>query len=197
MKTMKFGILMILGALFVGTGNVKAQDEQKKFSEERMRLRAELMALDMADKYDLNENQVKQLTEANLNLLKQQGNTPRPHFDGRQGFRHRDHNARRGGCCCGNSCKEGCCGNSCKGGQGEFAPPAGDNGHAPLSKEELDKRKEEQEKAREEFKAVIEAYNTALQSILTEEQYEAYKKRQMPPRADNRKPADAKQAQPK
>ena len=64
MKTMKLTTLCLLAALLMGAGSVMAQDERRDYSEQRLKLRAEMMALDMAERYNLDEKQVEELTEA-------------------------------------------------------------------------------------------------------------------------------------
>ena len=60
MKTMKLTTLCLLAALLVGAGSVMAQDERRDYSEQRLKLRAEMMALDMAERYNLDEKQVEE-----------------------------------------------------------------------------------------------------------------------------------------
>ena len=55
---MKLTTLCLLAALLVGAGSVMAQDERRDYSEQRLKLRAEMMALDMAERYNLDEKQV-------------------------------------------------------------------------------------------------------------------------------------------
>lgn len=65
---------MSLGNLFIGLENAMAQDNRSNYSEQRLKLQAEMMALDMAERYGLDEKQVKKLTEANLIWLQERGN---------------------------------------------------------------------------------------------------------------------------
>ena len=61
---MKLTVVSLLLAFFAGVGSVVAQDERRDYSEERMKLRAEWMALDMAERYGLDEKQVKEFGRA-------------------------------------------------------------------------------------------------------------------------------------
>ena len=154
MKTMNLTFVCLLVSLLMGAGSVKAQDSGRDYSEERLRVRAEWMALNMAERYGLDENQVKELTEANVTWLKQRGETePFRRFDGRRDYRrhHRQgHRAYRHGV---------------------------DGRRAPLSKEEIEKFEAERKKAVEERRAARDAYEQSLQKIMTEEQYKAYTER--------------------
>lgn len=187
MKTMKLTIVGLLMALFAGTGSVMAQDERRDYSQERMKLRAEMMALDMAERYGLDEKQVKELTEANLEWLQKGGDRPglrpgpRPDADRRWAGRrhHPRRNFHRGGCCGGpRHHADYCCEAYCA--DGRHAPDCpyfGDDRRQPLTKEEAEKRDAARKKAFEERRAAREAYDKSLQKIMTEEQYKAYRER--------------------
>lgn len=104
---MKLTVVCLLTALFMGVGNAMAQDNRRDYSEQRLKLRAEMMALDMAERYNLDEKQVKELTEANLEWLQKRGDKPglRPGLhpgdrDRRWADRRRHHRRdwHRGGC---------------------------------------------------------------------------------------------------
>lgn len=182
MKTMNLTFVCLLVSLLMGAGSVKAQDSGRDYSEERLRVRAEWMALNMAERYGLDENQVKELTEANVTWLKQRGETePFQRFDGRRDYRrhHRQgHRAyRHGGCCGAPRHADYCCEAYCA--DGHHAPdcPYVDGRRAPLSKEEIEKFEAERKKAVEERRAARDAYEQSLQKIMTEEQYKAYTER--------------------
>ena len=186
MKTMKLTIVCLLAALFMGSGSVMAQDGRRDYSEQRMKLRAEMMALDMAERYNLDEKQVQELTEANLEWLQKRGDAPglrpgpRPNADRR--WADRRHHPRRGwhrgGCCDAPRHADYCCEAYCT--DGHHAPdcPYYDEARRPApTKEELDQRAAERKKIVEERRAAREAYEKRLQKIMTEEQYKAYQER--------------------
>ena len=186
MKTMKLTIVCLLAALFMGAGSVMAQEERRDYSEQRLKLRAEMMALDMAERYNLDEKQVKELTKANLEWLQKQGNAPglrpgpRPNADRR--WADRRHHPRRGwhrGGCCGTPRRaDYCCEAYCTDGRNALDCPYYDEARRPApTKEELDQRAAERRKTVEERRAAREAYEKRLQKIMTEEQYKAYQER--------------------
>ena len=180
---MKLTVVCLLAAIFAAVGSVSAQEKGRDYSEEKLKLRAEMMALDMAEKYDLDEKQVEKLAEANLEWLRSRGDVPafrrpglRPDGDRRWAGRH--HHRRpahyRDGCC-GAPCRpaDPCCGvdgrpaPDCPFVEGERRPP--------LSEEELAKRKVERQEAFEKHRAAWESYDKSLQKIMTDEQYKAYR----------------------
>lgn len=181
MKTMKLTTLCLLAALLVGAGSVMAQDERRDYSEQRLKLRAEMMALNMAERYNLDEKQVKELTEANLVWLQNRGDRPdlRPadrdrRWDGRRPHHRRDW--RRGGCCGAPRHAGYCC--EAYGADGRHAPDCpyyADADRPAPTKEELEKREAERKQAVEERRAARQAYEESLQKIMTEEQYKAYR----------------------
>lgn len=176
---MNLTIVCFLAALLVGVGNLKAQDERRDYADERLRLRAEWMALDMAERYGLDQKQVKELTEANLTWLQQRGETGtfrpegRRRGDVRRHYRH--HQGHRHGGCCDSPRYDDYC---CEGGYHSHSCAYDDrNGQAPLTKEELEKRRSDRKQAWEERKAARDAYEQSLQKIMTEDQYKAYQER--------------------
>ena len=181
MKTMKLTTLCLLAALLVGAGSVMAQDERRDYSEQRLKLRAEMMALDMAERYNLDAKQVEELTEANLVWLQNRGDRPdlRPadrdrRWDGRRPHHRRDWH--RGGCCGGPRHADYCCEAYCA--DGRHAPDCpyfADADRPASTKEELEKREAERKQAVEERRAARQAYEESLQKIMTEEQYKAYR----------------------
>ena len=179
---MKLTVVSLLLAFFAGVGSVVAQDERRDYSEERMKLRAEWMALDMAERYGLDEKQVKELTEANLEWLQKQGDVPvwrrdarAPRWDGR---RHHRRDVRRGGCCGAPRPADYCCGDYCAVGRHVAdCPYYGEERRPQLSKEEREKRQAERQKKMEEWRDARDAYEKSLQKIMTEEQYKAYSER--------------------
>lgn len=181
MKTMKLTTLCLLAALFVGAGSVMAQDERRDYSEQRLKLRAEMMALDMAERYNLDEKQVEELTEANLVWLRSKGDRPglRPGAPDRRWAGHRPSHRRgwhRGGCCGAPRHAGYCC--EAYGADGRHAPdcPYYADADRPVpTKEELEKREAERKQAVEERRAARQAYEESLQKIMTEEQYKAYR----------------------
>ena len=187
MKTMKLTVVCLLTALFMGVGNAMAQDNRRDYSEQRLKLRAEMMALDMAERYNLDEKQVKELAEANLEWLQKRGDKPglRPGLhpgdrDRRWADRRRHHRRdwHRGGCCGAPRHADYCCEAYCM--DGHHAPdcPCYDEARRPaLTKEELEQRAAERKQAFEERRAAREAYEKSLQKIMTEEQFKAYQER--------------------
>ena len=186
MKTMKLTIVCLLAALFMGAGSVMAQEERRDYSEQRMKLRAEMMALDMAERYNLDEKQVEELTKANLEWLQKRGDAPglrpgpRPNADRR--WADRRHHPRRGwhrgGCCGAPRCADNCCEAYCT--DGHHAPdcPYYDEARRPApTKEEMEKFAAKRKQAFEERRAAREAYEESLKKIMTEEQYKAYQER--------------------
>lgn len=175
---MKLIFVCMLAFLWGSVENLQAQDERKHYSEERLRLRAEWMALDMAERYNLDEKQVKELTEVNLTWMKQWGDMPRmPRYDGRRNNRPRHHVHHRGGCCESPRRTGCCCEACCEDGRHAVERPCYADARQPLSKEELEKREAERKKAFEERRAARDAYEQSLQKIMTEEQYKAYSER--------------------
>lgn len=171
-----------LVSLLMGVGSVKAQDKRQDYAEQRLRLRAEWMALDMAERYGLDEKQVKELTEANVTWMKQRGEQPRFRPEGPRNMRphaprHHRHDCRQRTCCEGPR-PAACVCDSCTSGRHQmtdcpYAPhPA--KRQAPLSEEEKMKRETERKQAVEKRRAAREAYEQTLQKIMTEEQYKAY-----------------------
>lgn len=181
MKTMKFAVVLLLAAMLAGGENLSAQDKQRDYSEARLKLRAEMMALNMAERYGLDEKQMEALTEANLEWLQKRGDAPearpvgyRHHY--RADRRHYRHVGHRGGCCGNPRPAAYCCDDGCVEGHHAADCPRYAAGQAPaLSKEEIEKRRTEREKAFEERRAARAAYEESLQKIMTEEQYKAYK----------------------
>ena len=191
---MKFAATLLLAALLVGTGSLSAQDKRRDYSEEKLKLRAEMMALDMAEKYGLDEKQVEKLTKANMEWL-QKGGMPafRPGQQRDANRRWADRNRRRyhrhqHGCCGAPHHRGGHCnGAYCEDGHHVAGCPyANDGQRQPLSKEELEKHREEwkasAEKRREEWQKAMEkhrearkAYEESLRKIMTDEQYETYR----------------------
>ena len=174
---MKLTIVCLLAALFTGAGSVMAQDGRRDYSEQRLKLRAEMMALDMAERYGLDEKQVEELTKANVELLQKQGDEPglrpgpRPDADRRWADRRQHHprrNFHRGGCC----------------GEPRHADcPYIDNDRRPApTKEEMEKFAAERKQAFEKRRAAREVYEESLKKIMTEEQYKAYQDRRPGPR---------------
>lgn len=171
---MKLTVWLTLAVLLAGMGNLQAQDKRADYSDERLRLRAEWMALDMAERYDLDEKQVKELTEANLTWLKQRGDMPRmSRYDGRRDYRPRRRSHHRGGCCGSSRRADYCCDAWCEDGRHAVDCPYYDDAHRPFSQEELEERK----KAFEERKEARATYEQSLRKILTEDQYKAYQER--------------------
>lgn len=183
MKTVKFAVVLLLAALFAGVGSMSAQEKRRDYSEARLKLRAEMMALNMAERYGLDEKQVEALTEANLEWLQKRGDAP----EMRRPVGHRHHRAdrhhprrayRRGGCCGDPRPADYCCEAYCADGHHMADCPYydADKGTAP-TKEELEKRAAERKQAFEERRAARAAYEESLQKIMTEEQYKEYQNR--------------------
>lgn len=189
---MKLTIVCLLAALFTGAGNVMAQDGRRDYSEQRLKLRAEMMALDMAERYGLDEKQVEELTKANVEWLQKQGDEPglrpgpRPGDRDRRWADRRHHPRRdwhRGGCCGGPRNADYCCEAHCT--DGHHAPdcPYYDDDRRPApTKEEMEKFAAERKQAFEKRRAAREAYEESLKKIMTEEQYKVYQDRRPGPR---------------
>lgn len=186
MKTMKLTILCLLTALFMGAESVMAQEERRDYSEQRLKLRAEMMALDMAERYNLDEKQVKELTKANLEWLQKRddapGLRPGPRQDADRRWADRRHYPRRGwhrgGCCGAPRCADYCCEAYCTDGRHALDCPYYDEARRPApTKEEMEKFAAERKQAFEERRAAREAYEESLKKIMTEEQYKAYQER--------------------
>ena len=184
MKTMRLTIVCLLAVLFAGVGNAMAQDERRDYSEQRLKLRAEMMALGMVERYNLDEKQVKKLTEANLEWLRKRGDNsglrpgPRPGDRDRRwaGRPHHRRDWHRGGCCGGSRHAHYCCEAYVV--DRYHAPdcPYYDDTRRPApTKEELEERAAERKKAFEERNAARNAYEENLKKIMTEEQYKAYR----------------------
>lgn len=178
---MKSTLVCLLAVLFAGVGHLSAQEKRQDYSEARLKLRAEMMALNMAERYGLDEKQMEALTEANLEWLQKRGDAAELRPDGprrsyRADRRHHRHGWRHGGCC-GNSRPADChychaCGDEPHAFDCPYDSP--DKTAAP-SEEELEKRVAERKKAFEERRAARAAYEESLQKIMTEEQYKAYR----------------------
>ena len=181
MKKMKLTTMCLLAALFAAVGSVSAQEKSRDYSEQKLKVRAEMMALNVAEKYGLDEKQVEQLTEANVEWLRQQGDAPAWHRPGEGARRWADRRhhrpARRGGCC-GEPRRhyDDCCGAYCEDGHRAPDCPYQADGRCPqLSPEEREKLQAERKQAVEKWRVAREAYDKKLQEIMTDEQYKAYK----------------------
>ena len=180
---MNLTFVCFLVALLIGGGSLQAQDERRDYSEQKMKLRAEMMALNMAEKYGLDERQIEKLTEANLLWLQQQGDElkgprdPRAWTD-RRWAAHRPHpRHHRGGCCAAPCQPRPVCDSCCEDGHHAPGCPYVDGKRAPLSNEEVEKLRAERKQAFEKRKTARDAYEQSLKEIMTDEQYQAYRTR--------------------
>lgn len=188
---MKLTIVCALALLWMGAGSVAAQTERRDYSQERMKLRAAWMALDMAERYGLDEKQVEQLTAANLEWLSQMGTAQshrewgRPRgADRRWQGRRPHHPAGRGHGCCeaaGPRMGQAPCAPCPEGPRVGDCPCVKGEPCTPVSEEERTKLREEHQKAREQRQAARQAYDEKVRKILTDEQYKAYQDKRRRP----------------
>lgn len=160
----RIGYLMI--TLLLMSSMAMAQGARRTGDKQQMdpKARAERMTEHMIKEYALNEVQAKQLLETNLAMLDKM---KRPEGK-KQGV---EKGKKEASCQASDSC-------TCKKG----AKKEGKKTNKKESKKEMtqapEMSKEEREKMFQEVKASREAYHTQLKSIMTEEQYAAYTKKQ-------------------
>ncbi|MCD8079026.1 MAG: DUF4890 domain-containing protein [Bacteroides sp.] len=166
--------------LFVMVGLTMAQGPRGGQRGMDTKERAEKMTERMVKEYGLDDSQKQQLLEVNLALAEKMGNRPAPG--------PRMHPGKKGKACqCGCDCKEN--GKEAKGekvaeGEKEKKVTRADRSERKDRPDRRDRAerpqisKEDMEKHRQEMKEVREDYNSRLQQILTQEQYQAYSKKQ-------------------
>lgn len=150
----KLTVTCLLAVFLIGLENAMAQDNRSNYSEQRLKLQAEMMALDMAERYGLDEKQVKKLTEANLIWLQERGNGSWLYDSPCYDYRHRrrtDYRHRRRGCCGNLRYEDYCCEAYCT------------DGHHAYDCHYYDARN---------------AYDEILRKIMTKEQYNAFQEQQ-------------------
>lgn len=159
---MKKIVLMLMAAFFMG-GMVMAQHVRRGEKMPDPKVRAERMTERMAKEYSLDDNQKKQLLEANLAFVEKMGDRPM----------HRRPDMRKGK----NVCDSCTCNQADKHHKKENRVAKKDGKRPQLTDKQRAERKAVIEKKREEMKAARTAYNEQLQKIMTKDQYAAYSKK--------------------
>ena len=172
----------IAAAAFLVSGMTMAQDVRPNDNKVNVDKRAERITERMVRDYGLNDEQQKQLLEANKEWIENRKDMPMPPR-GRAAWRHHQPCDGYYDCCDGprdyRRPRRGCCDN----GEYERAYREGYRAGqmASMTDEQREQLKAEREKKLQEMKANRENYEKKLQKIMTEEQYADYQKRHRRP----------------